>query len=163
MLYRILWSSVIHQQESVSVYPCLLPSRPPSHLPPHSPLQPVPVWVPWVMQQIPMGYLLYTLYCKFLCYSIIHLLFSLLPFYYVHFSITALNINSSVPSVQIPYICISIWYLYFSFWLTSLCIMSSSFPTSLEQIEMCSFLWLSRIPLDKHTTASLSIHLLMDI
>ena len=84
---------------------------------------------------------------KFLCYSTIHLLFSLPSFHYVCFSTAALNINSSVPSVQIPYICISIWYLYFSFWLTSLCIMGSSLSTSLEQIQMCSVLWLSRIPL----------------
>ena len=46
---------------------------------------------------------------------------------YVCFSIAALKINSSVPSLQIPYICVSIQYLYSSFWLTSLCIIGSSF------------------------------------
>ena len=35
--------------------------------------------------------------------------------------------------------------------------------TSLEQIQMCSFLWLSSIPLNMCTTASLSTHLSMDI
>ena len=56
----------------------------------------------------------------------IHVPFSLLSSHCVHrsilyvcFSIAALKINSSVPSLQIPYICVSIRYLYFSFWLTS--------------------------------------------
>ena len=46
---------------------------------------------------------------------------------YVCFSIAALKTNSSVPSLQIPYICVSIQYLYSSFWLTSPCIIGSSF------------------------------------
>ena len=46
---------------------------------------------------------------------------------YVCFSIAALQINSSLPSFYIPYICASIWYLSFSFWLTSLRIISSRF------------------------------------
>ena len=32
-----------------------------------------------------------------------------------------------LPSFEIPYICISILYLCFSFWITSLCIIGSSF------------------------------------
>ena len=35
--------------------------------------------------------------------------------------------------------------------------------TSLELTQMCSFLWMSNIPLCVCTTTSLSIHLLMDI
>ena len=46
---------------------------------------------------------------------------------YVCFFIAPLKINSSVPSFWIPYIGVSIWYLYFSFWLTSLCIIDSRF------------------------------------
>ena len=46
---------------------------------------------------------------------------------YVCFSIAVLKMNSSGPSLQIPYVCASIRYLYFPFWLTSLYIMSSSF------------------------------------
>ena len=42
-----------------------------------------PVWVPWVIQQIPIGYLFYMWYCKFLCYSPMHLTFSLLSFDHV--------------------------------------------------------------------------------
>ena len=64
----------------------------------------------------------------------IHLPFSLLSsphvhrsVFYVCFSTAALKINSSVPSLQIPYICVSVWYLHVSFWLTSLCIIGSSF------------------------------------
>ena len=29
-----------------------------------------PVWVPWIVQKIPIGYLFYTWYCKFLCYCL---------------------------------------------------------------------------------------------
>ena len=39
---------------------------------------------------------------------------------YVCVSIPALQIGSSVPFFQIPYICVKIWHLFFSFWLTSL-------------------------------------------
>ena len=46
---------------------------------------------------------------------------------YVCVSIAALQIGSSVLSFQIPYISINIWYLFFSFWLTSLCIIGSRF------------------------------------
>ena len=42
------------------------------------------------------------------------------------------------------HICVNVWYLFFSFWLTSLCIIDSF--TSLELTEICSFLWLSNIP-----------------
>ena len=110
----------------------------PDFPPPPSPPQPsaccrAPVWVPWVTQQIPTGHVFYIRYCKFPCYSL-HLPFCLLSFHHVHRSVlhvclstAALRINSSVPSLQIPCICVSIWYLSFSFWLTSLCIICSSF------------------------------------
>ena len=64
----------------------------------------------------------------------IHLPFFLLSSHSIHrsalyvcFSIAVLKINSSVPSLQIPSICVSIQYLFPSFWLTSLCIIGSSF------------------------------------
>ena len=40
-----------------------------------------PVWVAWVIQQIPVGYLFHIWYCRFLCYSLhaSHLLPPLLP------------------------------------------------------------------------------------
>ena len=44
---------------------------------------------------------------------------------YVCISIPALQIGSSVPFFQIPHICINIQYLFFSFWLTSLCMTDS--------------------------------------
>ena len=46
---------------------------------------------------------------------------------YVCVSIAALQIGSSVPSFQIPYICINIWYLSFPLWLLLLCIIGSRF------------------------------------
>ena len=42
---------------------------------------------------------------------------------------------------------VRIWYLSFSFWLTSLCIIGIGSSTSSELTQMCSFLWLSNIPL----------------
>ena len=100
----------------------------------------------------------------------IHLPFSLLSSHldhrfvlYVCFSIAALKINLSVSSLQIPYICVRIWYLYFSFWLTSLCIMGSSFIHLIRTDSDAFLWWLSSIPLYIRTTASLFIHLSMDI
>ena len=60
------------------------------------------------------------------------------------------------------YICVSILYWCFSFWLHSV----KSAPvstTSLELIQMYSFEWLSNTPLCICITAFLSIHLRMDI
>ena len=62
-----------------------------------------------------------------------HLTLSLLPSCYVHrsvlcvyFSIAALKIISTIFLDSI-YMCVSIRYLYFSFWFTSLCIIGSRF------------------------------------
>ena len=46
---------------------------------------------------------------------------------YVCISTAALHIDLSIPSFKIQYICINILYLFFSFWLTSLCITGSEF------------------------------------
>ena len=40
---------------------------------------------------------------------------------YLCVSISALQIDSLVPVLEIPHICVNIQYLFFSFWLTSLC------------------------------------------
>ena len=53
--------------------------------------------------------------------------------------------------------------LYFCFWLTSLCIMGYSFIHLKRTESNAYFLWLSSVPLYICTTASLSIHLSMDI
>ena len=53
--------------------------------------------------------------------------------------------------------------MFFSFWLTLSFIIGSRLSTSLKLTQMCSFLWLSNIPLYISTTASLSLHLSMDI
>ena len=73
MLYRILWFSIKHQQESAIGDSCPLHPKPPSHFLPHPTLldcHGTPVWVPWVIQKIPIGYLFYIWYCKFPCYSL---------------------------------------------------------------------------------------------
>ena len=56
------------------MHPCRLSPAPPSLLS-LSPFHPsachrAPVWVPWIILQIPFGYLFYTWYCKFPCYSL---------------------------------------------------------------------------------------------
>ena len=70
--------------------------------------------------------------------------------------------GSSVPSFWIPYVCVSMWYLSFSFWTISLIQYALGSSTSLELSQMHSFLWLSIISLCIGTTTSLSIHLWMD-
>ena len=93
-----------------------------------------PVWVPWVIQQVPIAIYLTDGIVNFHVTHFIHLTLSPIPYVsvnrsvlYICFSTAALKINSSVPSFESPYICISIWYLYFSFWLTSLSIIGSRF------------------------------------
>ena len=46
---------------------------------------------------------------------------------YICVSFAVSHIGSSLPSFQIPYICVNILYCGFSFWLTSLYIIGSSF------------------------------------
>ena len=46
---------------------------------------------------------------------------------YICVSIAALQIGSSVPSFEIPCMCVNIQYLFFSFWCSSLQIISSRF------------------------------------
>ena len=46
---------------------------------------------------------------------------------YICVSFAVSHIGSSLPSFQIPYICINILYWCFSFWITSLCIIGSNF------------------------------------
>ena len=58
---------------------------------------------------------------------------------------------------------IYIRYWCFSFWLTSLCIISSSFIHLIRTDSNVFFSYLSNTPLCICTTAFLSIHLLMDI
>ena len=67
LLYRILWFSVIHQQESSTGSPIFPPSR--KFIPSPSPSHPSswsqsPVRVPWVIQLIPAGYLFYMWDCN---------------------------------------------------------------------------------------------------
>ena len=45
----------------------------------------------------------------------------------IHISLAVSYTGLLLPSFQIPYICVSVLYWCFSFWLTSLCIIGSSF------------------------------------
>ena len=92
-----------------------LPPRPPSHLHPHLNLQPVtepPFEFPESYSKFPLAICFTHGVVNFYVTLSINLPFSLLPFpnlhrsvLYVCFSTAALKINSSVPSLQIPYIC----------------------------------------------------------
>ena len=64
MLYRSLWFSVKHQQESAIGTPMSPPSSHPSRL------SQSPCLSSRVIEQIPTGYLFYIWYCKFPCYSL---------------------------------------------------------------------------------------------
>ena len=77
---------------------------------------------------------------------------------YVRVSIPAQLISSPVPFFWIPYTCINLQYLLFSFWCTSLCVTGSSFiQTSVQITQLWSFLWLHNIPLYMCSTTSLSV------
>ena len=72
LLYRISLFSVNYQHESaIDIH--MSPPSWTSLLPP-SPTSlgcyKDPVWVPWIIQQIPIGYLFYIWYCKVPCYSL---------------------------------------------------------------------------------------------
>ena len=54
---------------------------------------------------------------------------------------------------QVPHLSDVIWYFSFSYWLTSLCMIISSCIHVAENDIICSFLWLSSIPLYRWTTS----------
>ena len=159
------------------MYICTLPLESPSHLLPiPTPLgfYRVPVWIPWVIQQIPIGCLLIyvSVYASMLLSPFISPSLSSAP--PLSISLFSMSVSPFLLCEQIHqyhpssshyifYICINIQYLIFSFWLTSLCIIDSSFIHLIRTGSMHSFLWLSSIPLYICTTASLSFHLSMDI
>ena len=129
MIYRILWFSVIHQQESaigIHMSPPFPTSLPSPSSPHPSACHRAPEF-PESYSKFPLAiYFTYGIINFYVTFSI-HIPFSFpLPtvshrsVLYVCISICALKTNSSVPSLQIPYICVSIWYLCFSFWLISL-------------------------------------------
>ena len=134
--FRILWCFfAIHSHESamgVHVFPIL--NLPPNSLPIPF-LRVVPVHQPWAlcfMHQTWTG-----TYCT---YDNIHvsILFSqIIPpspslrvqntVFYICVSFAVLHKGPSLPSFKVPYICINILYWCFSFWLSSLYIIGSSF------------------------------------
>ena len=59
---------------------------------------------------------------------------------YICVSFAASHTGLLLPSFYIPYICISILYWYFSFWLISLCIIGSSF-IHLKNLGQISIPW----------------------
>jgi len=141
----------------------------PSHLLPHATLQPVAELLfefPESYSKFPLAIWFTHAIVNFYVTLSIHLPLSLLfshlvrrSVLYLCFSIAALKINASVPSL-ISHVYVSVYDIYISIHSVS-CVLVSS--TSLEQIQMCSFLWLSSSSLYICTTASLYVHLLMDI
>ena len=82
---------------------------------------------------------------------------------YICVSFAVSHIGSSLPPFKIPYICVNILYWCFSFWLTSLCIIGSSFIHLIRTDSNMFFLKLSNIPSCICTTTFLSILLPVDI
>ena len=74
---------------------------------------------------------------------------------YVCISISALQTSSSIPFFQITHMYANTQYLFFSFWLTSLC-MTVPKSTHISTNGTISFLWLSTIPLNICAISSLS-------
>ena len=117
-------------------FTCVLHPEPPSHLPPH----PIPLGHPSAAALSTLSHVSnlgwrsvsHLIIYMFQCYSLrsSHLTFShrvQKSVLYICVSFSVLHIGLSLPSFWIPYICISILYWCLSFWLTSLCIMGSSF------------------------------------
>ena len=125
MLYRILWFSVIYQQESAAGTPMspLSQTPLPSPSPPtHQPVAELLFGFPESHSKFPLA-ICFTHGLVNVCVTFsIQLPFSLLSSHLVHgsalcacFSFAALKINSSVPCLQIPYICVTMLCLCFSF------------------------------------------------
>ena len=110
--------------------------EPPSHLPPYT--------IPLGHSSAPAPSILYhalNLDCWFVSHMIICCFNAILPNHhtlslshrvqktvlYICVFSAVLHTGLLLPSFQIPYICISILYWCFSFWLASLCIIGSSF------------------------------------
>ena len=91
------------------------------------------LWVSCSIHQTPTGYLIYTWYC--ICFSAIMSNHPTLSFsHWVQKSVlyncvssAVLHAGLSVLFFYIPYICVSIQYLFFSFWLSLLSIIGSTF------------------------------------
>ena len=138
---------------NISPYP--LPLVPPSHHPYPTPLggHKVPNWSPSAVQLLPTSYLFY------ICSVYMSVLLSyFIPFYpspspcpQVHslclhlYSCPAPRFIKTI-FFYIPYICVSIWYLFFSHLLHS--VWQILGPSISRQVtHFCFFLWLSNIPL----------------
>ena len=86
-----------------------------------------PVWISWVIQDIPIGYLFYICHCKFPCYSLHNVSPSLSSPPTMSIGLFSMSVSPLLSWKYIHqchlfrfHICINIRYLYFSFWLTSL-------------------------------------------
>ena len=112
---------------------CVPHTEPPSHIPPHPIPQGHPS-APVSVSCIETGLVIY------FTYGNIHvsMLFSqIIPpspslrvqntVFYICVSFAVLHKGPSLPSFKVPYICVNTLYWCFSFWLTSLCIIGSSF------------------------------------
>ena len=121
-------------------------------------------WAPCVMQQLPTTYLFYTWQCIHVNATLsVHPTVTLPLCPHVCSLYICANRFISTTSLSTPYICVNICHLFFSFWLTSLCLtISRSIHTSLHG-PISFFLWVSNILLYICTTSSLSVRLSMDI
>ena len=108
----------------------------PSHLPPRT----IPLGHPSAPAPSTLSHALH-LDWRFISHMIIYIFNAILPNHltlslshrvqktvlYICVSFAVSHTGLSLPSFKIPYTCVSILYWCFSFWLTSLCIIASSF------------------------------------
>ena len=135
MLYNVVLVSTVQQSESaicIHIPPYPLPLDPPSR-PPY----PIPLGrtkhqadLPVLCSSFPLA-IYFTVGSVYMSVLLSHFIpaspspRALKSILYVCVFIHALPLGSSVPLFKIPYICVSIRYLFFSFWLTSLCMTDS--------------------------------------
>ena len=128
-------------------------------------------WAPGLTQQVPAGWLFYIWYWVFLCCSLC-LSYPLLPSLGPQDCSLCLHrhrgsAHKFTGTIFLDSLhCVNVQYLFFSFCLTSLSTVSSRFIQdwlTLGLTQMLSLLWLRSVPLCVCTSASLSIHLFMDI
>ena len=137
------------------VYICSLPLEPSSNLPPHPTLlacHRALVWVPWVIQQTPIGKLLHTWWC--ICsHAPLPIWTTPSSPYTVSTSLRSLSVSPLLPANRFistifldSRLCFNIRYLFFSFWPTSLCVTSTSLELTPQFLDSSFFLWLGSIP-----------------
>ena len=150
------------------------PSQPPAHHfnPPLLSHHRAPIWTPCAQSSFLLAvYFTHTsVYIYIYQYYFLNSFHPLLPLLCLQISFLSLCLYSHPANKvhqyhlfpRIPYTCVNIWYLFFSFWPISLCMTGSGLTRiTTNGSGFIPFSWLRNLPLYTHTTSTLSIHVLM--